>query len=253
MQERHIDDLVEAYVLGALEAAEVDAVERHLETCAPCRTLVQQARVVTDHLLIAVPQVAPPLSLRSQLLRRIAAEKSETLETSQPDGETGDQRQSHYAPAAAPSIKPGNAFSRFMQTLFGPVATEGDYAGEVLRALLAEPDSFIVQVGGTDDAPGASARLVGAPAHSEAVLVTNGLRPVGADQAYQVWFLKGGQPEPNALFSVNRRGQGTSVVRIRQPLREFDAVAVTPEPAGGSPEPTGPIVLVGAIGGGTAA
>lgn len=259
MQERHIDDLVDAYVLGALEAAEVDAVERHLETCASCRSLAQQARVVTDRLLHAVPQVAPPPSLRARLLTRIAAEKSGALDTLQQNGAPGSQNLPREIPSTTPTTpttpttKPGNSVTRFLQNLFGPVATEDEYTNEVLRALLAEPDCVVVTVGGTNDAPGASARLVGVPSRREAVLVTNGLQPVGAERAYQVWFLKGGQPEPNALFSVDRRGQGTSVVRIRQPLREFDAVAVTPEPAGGSPGPTGPIVLVGAIGGGTTA
>jgi anti-sigma-K factor RskA len=79
------------------------------------------------------------------------------------------------------------------------------------------------------------------------VLLANGLSAPGAGRAYQVWLLRDGRPVPNALFDVDRRGRGVSIVRVGGQLRGFDTVAVTPEPASGSPGPTGPIVLAGAL------
>src|SRR5262245_7638948 len=75
MQERHVDDLLEAYALGALEPTEVDFVERHLEHCASCRALAEQLRRLADVLLTVVPQVAPPPALRARVLDRVARER----------------------------------------------------------------------------------------------------------------------------------------------------------------------------------
>jgi anti-sigma-K factor RskA len=79
------------------------------------------------------------------------------------------------------------------------------------------------------------------------VLVTNGLHAPAAGQAYQVWFLSGGQLVPNSLFTVGRAGQAASVLRVGTPLQRYDNVAVTPEPFGGSPAPTSHIVLAGSL------
>jgi anti-sigma-K factor RskA len=79
------------------------------------------------------------------------------------------------------------------------------------------------------------------------VLVASGLRRPDAARAYQVWLLRDGQPRPNALFGVNRAGVGSGIVHVDVPWGTFDTIAVTPEPLGGSPAPTGPIVLAGSL------
>lgn len=255
MQDRHINDLVDAYILGALEPDEVDTVERHIETCTECSDLVRDARGTTDQLLYDVPQVAPPPSLRVRVLARIAAEHAEAREHREPlsNISSGTRNVSAVEPAIdlnaiqRPPLPAHNPFTRFFRIILGELPPDEHQAGDLLRELLTEPDCAIWPVAGTDDAPSASARLVGAPSRREAVLITNGLRHLPSEQAYQVWFLRGGQPTPNALFSVDRSGTGVSVVRAPQPLRGFELVAVTPEPSTGSPAPTGPIVLAGSI------
>ncbi|HEX6819300.1 MAG TPA: anti-sigma factor, partial [Ktedonobacterales bacterium] len=124
---------------------------------------------------------------------------------------------------------------------------ERDETLEQLAALLANPESLVWEVAGTDEAPGARGQLVGVPGGREAVLVTAGLAPLAPGQAYQVWLLREGTPVPNALFQVRQGGEGSLVVRSATRLRDVDVIAVTPEPASGSPAPTGPIVLAGQL------
>ena len=153
----------------------------------------------------------------------------------------------------APDAGASNPLTRLVRGLLGAAgveptgATQSGQADALLRELLADPDCVIWPVGGTDDAPHASGRLIGSRARRRAVLFTSGLRKPGANREYQVWFLTGGKPQPNTLFTVDRAGHSLSVVRAAAPLSNFDTVAVTPEPAGGSPGPTGPIVLVGQL------
>lgn len=247
MQDRHVDDLVDAYALGALEPDEVDVVERHLEGCEDCRALAEDARFRADLLLQAVPSVAPPPSLRTRLMERIAAEKRAS--SGRHDGtESGNLAPEEPARASAvPTPARTGYFGRVLQALRGEPSSEEHATGDLLRDLLADPQCVVWPVAGTEEAPGARARFVAAPDRRDAVFVASGLRRTGTGKAYQVWLLRGGQPLPNTLFAVNRAGVGASIVRADEPWHDFDTIAVTPEPEGGSPAPTGPIMLAGSL------
>lgn len=256
MAQEHVDDLIDAYALGALEPAEVERVERHLDGCAACQELLDSARAVTDDLLVAVPPAAPPLALRARVLDRIraekvAAEREATPRSTTPPNAPDDPGVASVAgePPDAEGGSRRRGLGHLLRTLFGgePQAEEAA-ASRLLRDLLLDPDVVIVPVARTESAAAdAGARLVTAPARREGVILAHGLHPLDAQHAYQVWLLRGGATEPNALFHVGRTGRGAGIVRHVEPLLDFDVVAVTPEPAGGSQTATGPIVLAGEI------
>jgi anti-sigma-K factor RskA len=58
-----------------------------------------------------------------------------------------------------------------------------------------------------------------------------------------VWVIRNGQPASAAVLRPGAEGQ--QKVELEQPLSGAQTVAVSVEPAGGSPSPTGPIVLAG--------
>ncbi|MBF6590159.1 MAG: anti-sigma factor [Ktedonobacterales bacterium] len=243
MQERHVDDLLDAYALGTLEPDEVDAIERHLEGCAHCRTRAEAARSIATQMLHAAPLVAPPPALRARVLDRIRAEiaaggqRASSQNTATSDHQTSD----HQMPA------PSNPVARLLRSVLGGAPAGEPEVDHLLHELLADPECGIWPIAGTEHAPGAGGRLVGVPRRREAVLLTHGLHAAPRGQEYQVWFLRGGSPQPNALFQVGQGGRATRVVHIADPLSTFEVVAVTPEPKGGSPGPTGPIVLAGTL------
>ena len=45
-QDAHVDNLIDAYALGALEPDEVALVERHLPTCDACQALLDAIKAV---------------------------------------------------------------------------------------------------------------------------------------------------------------------------------------------------------------
>lgn len=235
--DEHVDNLIDAYALGALEPDEVAQVERHLETCDACRALLDAVRAVTSDLLLAVPQVAPPPALRGRILSRIHDEaqpaRPPTEQTPAPPAET---------------TRPGR-MGRLLRSLFGsetPELADGD-ADTLLRDLLLDPQVTIRPIAGTEHASHASARFVGAPARHEGIILARGLRPLDAQHAYQVWLLRDGQPQPNNVFTVDHAGRGIGIVRADEAPLDFDVLAITPEPASGSPGPTGEIMLAGAL------
>jgi anti-sigma-K factor RskA len=68
-----------------------------------------------------------------------------------------------------------------------------------------------------------------------ATVVTHGLPPAPVGKVYEVWIVRAGRPVP-AGFLHGRRTRLESVPRGA-------SVAVTLEPRGGSPKPTGPLLL----------
>lgn len=250
MTEQHADNLLDAYALGALEPDEVAWVEAHLEICPACQELARAARAQANALLFDFPLVEPPAELRHHVLARVRREMRQAAGDRHHPGDTGDagEHPAEAAPAEMPGGRRVRGLHRLLRALLGEEPGTGtDEAAARLVEFLSAPDCRLWDIAGTADAPGASARLVGVPDGRDAVLVASGLHALPPDRAYQVWFLRGGQPTPNAVFSVTHAGHGRRLVQAPGRLRDFDVVAVTPEPASGSPAPTGPIVLAGEL------
>ncbi len=241
----HVEDMLELYALGALEADEVARVEAHLEMCPACRDAAALAHDTAAQLLFDVPLVAPPPSLKTNVLERVAAAAAQDRAIA--DAVT--PRAAPAAPGRPATTRRRNLLRRMLDTMLGDAPLQADDpVAALLIKLLAEPACEVWNVGGTKDAPkNAAARLIGVPNEREGVLVTSGLKALADDQAYQIWLLHDGKPEPNALFRVENGGRGQQILVAPTRLRDFEVVAVTPEPASGSLTPTGPIVLMGAI------
>lgn len=246
MQDPHVTDLIPAYALGALEPEEVDIVERHLEHCDACRAEARLAARVGDALLVAAPQRSAPPQVRERLLARVREMRSATLEGAEATTPAAEPAAEATSATVYVAPRSTNPLARALRAAFGERPDESE-TDRILRDLLLDPESEVYPVGGTAEAPSASARLIANPQRNAAVLLANGLRAPGAGRAYQIWLLRDGKPIPNALFEIDRHGRGVSLVHMSGRLRSFDTVAVTPEPTSGSPSPTGPIMLAGAL------
>ena len=112
------------------------------------------------------------------------------------------------------------------------------------RELLASPASFIKALAGTNEIPTAKARLVFDPKTGQALLYVEGLPAAPKGKAYQIWFISDPKhPAPGKTFETDQSGKG--VLRDEIPAQNLKAgvFAVTLEPIGGSPAPTGSILL----------
>jgi anti-sigma-K factor RskA len=84
-------------------------------------------------------------------------------------------------------------------------------------------------------ATGANATLL-VGRSGEAVLAARRLPPLAAGTVYELWVIDGGRALSAGLF----RGP---LVTLTRPVPRGATVAVSLEPAGGSPRPTGPLLL----------
>src|SRR2546425_118103 len=72
-------------------------------------------------------------------------------------------------------------------------------------------------------------------------LFVSKLPPAPAGRTYKLWVIAQGTPRPAGVFQVN--GAGEAVRKIEPVAESASAFAVTLEPEGGGPAPTGPTVL----------
>ena len=100
-----------------------------------------------------------------------------------------------------------------------------------------------------DAAPKASAKLVWDTDKQQWVIYFYDLPGLPPDKDYQLWYITTGQEKLSAsLFQPGAGGKGELKVTVPADVApRLAATAVTLEPKGGSPQPTGKIYLKAAI------
>ena len=250
MRDEHVDDLIDLYALGALEPDEQSAVDEHLDECAQCRARLEQAKELVLLLAWTPDQHDPPPALRGRVMRRVR-------QLQHLDGDGGVswwQRLVAQLQHGTPRLALGFAtVATVLALAFGArtVQLQGEIAqlSGQLRSqqeivdLLRGRDSQLVALQAQNNGGSGQAHLLLDPSETRAYLVTDGLAPLPANQTYQLWLIGGTTPVSMGTFAVDSRGVATIVVQSDRPLQQFDAVGVSVEPAGGSPQPTNVVLL----------
>jgi anti-sigma-K factor RskA len=245
-----------AYALGALDERDRPALEAHLLTCAGCRAALDELRLVTQGIALAVEPVAPPAGLRDRVLAQA------TLDVRDANNfvvETSDRVVSVRTTTTqlAPFWALTAAAGLVIAILSGAYAWRMNHALEASRSERAELEARLMLVTATDvtrvalagqpDAPAASGRAYLSPSHG-LVFTAQSLPALPSGRAYQLWIVTAKAPMSVGMLPVAPDGH----VMVMMPMpagmnAAMVAVAVTIEPEGGVPAPTGAKVLVGAV------
>lgn len=113
------------------------------------------------------------------------------------------------------------------------------------QRVVASPDVRPIVLAGLGPLPQARAHTFVDPLDRRAVFYAYNLPPAEAGRIYQLWFIAGGVPVSAGIFDADARGRASLHVEGVAPIDSIQAWAVTVEPAGGVPQPTGPMVLKG--------
>ena len=218
------DDLA-AYLLGALPADEARALERHIEGCERCRERERWLRSAVDLLPSSVEQIQPPPELRERLMATVRAEAEEAREPRRSDTSERTSLWERLRFGLRPATAALAAVLIVAAGITGFVIGGGDDDGEgTMTVIQAQKGAASLERRG-----------------DEGTLQVERLRP-RTDSVYQVWIARAGRdPESAGVFDVRSDGRGSA--RIRAGLDTADEVLVTPEPPGGSPQPTANPVL----------
>ena len=110
--------------------------------------------------------------------------------------------------------------------------------------LLKNPHAKVVTLAGTERAKQAGAFLLLDPAGNKVWFYAFDLPDLPAGTVYQLWAIDE-QPVSVGLFTLDAGRKGRLMIKGAKNLAKMKQVAISIEPAGGRPQPTGPMYLIG--------
>ena len=253
-----VADLAPAFVLGALEPAESDAVRRHLAECPEAHAEFAELHSVVPALFEAAEPMAAPAGLKDRILAAAAAElkaskpaPGETVEAPPPAVErqrgnwTGFLRRPVWAAVALAAAVAVVALGVWNVQLQNQLAGLTAYRNGVVELLdqAAKPGAQLAVLASAE-ADGPSG-LAAVSADGTISVVMRDLAPTTGSQVYETWVIGGdGTPVPVGGFTVAADGTATFVT-ARAGVEQGVTVALTREAGPGARTPTLPIIAAG--------
>lgn len=234
MNDSTLFDLIPAYALGALSDAERAQVEAFLAESEDARNELRVYQAMLTGMATNAPPRQAPAHLTEDFRKRLSTEST---------------------PAAIPFTQRRVSRTRWMAALAALLVVAVGVL-VVLRSMQQDDKQLIQQIL-TDNAatkvallPQAAATgsitFVSVPSGKQAVLNTQ-LPPLPNEQQYQLWYIKGGsQPDPSVTFD-GTQNTNPVLVPAPDPAKQYDTIAITVEPRGGSKAPSNPPIFVGTL------
>ena len=243
------DEDFDLLALGTLEGEERQALESHLGTCPECARKAEEARGRLALLALAADTEIPSAKTRAHLLRRVRGEAPQL---------SGTPRANWLIPTLAVGAMVLAVISGYLNVenrKLRRMLIEDRSAADVLREsaarnqaivdLLMAPDTAKVTLVSAATRPAPVGRVFYHPQRGLLFYAAN-LPALPADRTYQLWLVPiAGKPISAGTFAVDARGNGQVLLPALPAGVAAAAFAVTVEPVGGVPQPTGPKVLVG--------
>lgn len=266
MTHDELRELSGGYALGILDEPERRAFEAHVSTCASCAAEIRDFMAVASALALDVPQVEPPASLRDRVLRAATspAPQGAVVESIAGRRAASEQRPPGRerlfallsAAAAVIAVALGGyavSLQRRIAVLEEQVRVAADRAAQSqqqlvqlraatdqstqVRQILAAGDLRRIDLAGTRVAPATTGRAFWSQREGLVVAFAN-LPATQTGQVYQLWVIPpGGTPIDAGLLELQPDGRALALATSGTSL-QVGTVAITLEPAGGSPVPT---------------
>ena len=251
MNRDEIDELAAAYALGGLEGEDRVRFEALLE--AGDADAVRALRDCEETLvgLAAAAPAPPPPAVKAALMERIGAAPAPVRPLARRPRALWPVVLSGAMAAGLAAVVVGWSVSSTYEKRLDALAQSAEQLRAELRsqqaviAILRNPATQVVALAGLTPAPAARARMMW---HAQAggVFVATGLPAPPEGKAYQLWAIAGGNaPVSAGVFTVDAAGTGSLAVRPLPGVAAVNAFAVTLEPAGGLPAPSGEMYLLG--------
>jgi anti-sigma-K factor RskA len=279
MKWNKVKEIAPLYVIGALDEKTAHDLEASLNSATPQQLrVIARWRDVATLLPQALPLQTPPDYLRERLLNRIAGGTQQTPIEIAVEESTSEELAERDENKVLPFVQPRRAESRTARWLLiaatallaftagylfkqnADLARERDNVARERDDLSKEmamwrrqvddivsPRTRIIAMIGAET-PQANAKVVwDTNAQQWAIYIFN-LPAPPSDKDYQLWYVTKNAKISAAVFRTDE--QGRTVLKLTLPpdaLADLAATAVTLEPRGGSPQPTGKFYLKASI------
>ena len=225
---------IPAYVLGALDAKDISALETHLTTCASCRTVLAEYRSLSASLLMTILPKQPSAALRKRLQSRLpSAQKNVHPHFSWSFSQLAMGMAivlllmlNTYSILQMQSVqRQQTQLARQLQT------------SQTVLAMLSYPGTQTISI----NAGAVTGTLLLDKDRNVATLVLWNMPPLTEKQSYQMWLIDSqGDRTSAGIFRPENEQRFTSAsITSQVNMSNFVGLGVTVEPAGGSDHPTG--------------
>jgi len=251
MIDEHRQDLAAEYAVDALDPESARAFEAMLATDPELKALADDLREAAAMLAYDAPRHLPPPELRERVLAGIRAE-----------AEASVPAPALASPVAAPRSGGSNLLPWALAAGFAVTTASLWMERDALQkeATDLKREAFELRNGNAlakvqiatlssklDEYAKTSAVIVWDPAKQQGVLKLANLPRPAAGKDYQLWVIDSKYPQPvdGGVVPVNDSGIAQVSFTPKQPIRKANKFAISVEPMGGVPEPTGTIVFLG--------
>lgn len=255
--DNHIEELLPFYALDALTEEERELVEAYLTQHPERRAELDEMNRAVAALPHGVAPLEPSPRTKQALMQRVGADaeaRSRFAAPSQPSRLSQFESLFRTFSLAAAALALIWVLVLNLQvvrmrneiaSLNNALAAQSNSLNQIIQKLpQSNPSGTItVSLKGTQAEPQAQGQLIANPTSDSAVLVVTGLPPLEPGKTYQVWLIADA-PVSAGLLTVDANGQGVLIITSTESIGSFKSLGISVEPAGGSLQPTGDIVVL---------
>jgi anti-sigma-K factor RskA len=268
VNEHHqFEEEIALYGLGVLDGADKAELEGHLYACSACRDKLAASRGTLALLAFAAPAVKPSPIVRERILEAFKARGGGPIRSAPPAPERRGLRMAAWVlvwaavgfllVAAATWLAVDNRrLSRRLSDLelahsqLEAASRELEAVNARARAaleILTAPQTVQVDLSPAAVHPEPHGKVFYNPGKGLLFYATH-LRSLSPGQTYELWLIPAqGAPVDAGIFNTDSIGNGQVILPPLPSGLTAKVFAVTIEPRGGVPAPTGPKVLIGSV------
>jgi anti-sigma-K factor RskA len=259
-------ELLEAYAIGSLDAAERADVEAHLASgCAECVKSLEEARWLVSQLAYLAPTAAPSDMLKGRLLQTVRADATGNTPESSASRGTGVP---FWLWAGVAALLLFSVYSAWNEMQLRTTVANLQKQAEAQRAerqklekelvaaktqaheamIWSDPKSVKIMLRPKDP----NMPQLEAMWHPELGLCVRGWKipSPGDKRMLQLWLIPKAGKKPMPSMTLWPDATGTLTAMVENPpdaMSDTQALAITEEPMGGSPQPTSAPMWIGGV------
>ncbi|MBI5667297.1 MAG: anti-sigma factor [Chloroflexi bacterium] len=239
-----VELLIPDYAFGLTTPEETRLVETNLAACPEAVAQLADYRQLQDEMRLSVPQIEPSPDLEARLMAAIApAAPAQTPRRVQP--------LAWLAAAAIVALALTNIYwlvrVNDLTARQAELAAQLQSQNETAFVLTSTNHLRWVRLPPEQEGGDATAFLMWNAESEIGLMYARGFPQPSPGRTYQLWLTQGDQRVSAGTFTVNEEGIGALLFHVTEPIDEYTWARITEEPATGSDQPEGTVIVHGEL------